>query len=118
MSYDTFIADVRDATHPVGTVMYIWQRRAVLEIHPADAEDRVHLALIMALHKGRGDGGRALRWICALADRHQVTLVGHIERGGDTGLSTRELRRWYKRHGFHCDRQLRLTRRPAGEGIA
>lgn len=56
----------------------------------------------------KGLAGKALTWICQLADRHGIELrlvaspviaavAGRTQK--DT-LTLRELKRWYKRHGF------------------
>ena len=51
-------------------------------------------------------------WLIDLADKHQVTLTGNVKRVGDEGLTVNQLRRWYKRNGFHVNRHLEMQRPP------
>ncbi|MBV9851099.1 MAG: hypothetical protein JO250_15625 [Armatimonadetes bacterium] len=52
---------------------------------------------------GKGYSGRALRWLCALADAHGVHLYLTVYglSGREPGfLSDEALEAWYRRHGF------------------
>ncbi len=83
---------------------------AGFEVYPFDG--RIMLGLVAAFHVGQGDGSRALRWFLQLADKHGVEVIGEVKPLGKNGLNTVELRRWYKRHGFHVNRHLQMTRQP------
>jgi hypothetical protein len=60
----------------------------------------VRLKEITSAEKNKGDGSRALRLICRLADRHNVTIMATVEPLGKDGLSKAELHSWYRRAGF------------------
>lgn len=73
----------------------------------------VLLELIRAEQKGRGDGSKALVWLCELADKHRVSITGQMspcDPEGE-GLDWKELRSWYVKHGFTID-GLEMHRRP------
>lgn len=55
---------------------------------------------ITSVEKGKGNGSRALRLICELADRHNVTIMATVEPLHTDGLSKADLHRWYRRAGF------------------
>jgi hypothetical protein len=62
--------------------------------------------------RGVGNGSRAMRTICELADSAGgVTLIGVI-RQFDGGLSNEQLRSWYERNSFTVDKENRIERRP------
>lgn len=61
----------------------------------------VWVSELRALTTGEGAGTRALRAICQLADKHQVTLRLIPLPIGPVGPKARQLRNWYARFGFH-----------------
>lgn len=67
--------------YPVSTAIYVSEIRTLLDLQ-------------------KGAGHRALAMLCGLADLHSVDLTLVPKRVGKRGLTTPELRRWYKRHGF------------------
>lgn len=69
--------------------------------------DRIHISWIQAIDHGKGQGKRALEHLTSLADKHGVHLTLHPERPKTMrgpGLSTKQLRDWYGRHGFKTER--------------
>lgn len=60
----------------------------------------IHLSLIQSLVSGIGEGRRGMNFVKDLADKHQVAITGSIKRLGNEGLTTADLRSWYKRNGF------------------
>jgi hypothetical protein len=107
---ESFMSDFHSMTaaHPWAWHLSVLDNYACLEIKPFDG--KILFGYITTLERGKGHGTKALRWLTDLADKHNVELVGHIERKGDEGLTTNQLRQWYKRHGFKVDRQLRIVR--------
>lgn len=93
-----------------------WNDNVTFEVKPFDG--KIMLAFIGALDQGRGDGSRALDWIVALARSHDVVLRGKVERRGDTGLTTQQLRQWYARHGFQVSRDGTIVMDPAADAQA
>ncbi len=65
--------------------------------------------------RGKGLATKALTWLCEIADRWGVELRLHAESLDREGLSTRQLRGWYGRHGFRPvpGRATTMRRRPA-----
>lgn len=53
---------------------------------------------IASFKHGEGHGRIALRWLCALADKHGVLLYSEIQPSGP--LDKEALAEWYKRYGF------------------
>ncbi len=73
----------------------------------------VAIHLIRALVKQNGHGTATLRWLCWLADKHGVTLVGMIEpTGRRPRLNRRQLKRWYAAHGFVVRKDWSMRREP------
>jgi hypothetical protein len=107
---EAFMSDFHSMTdtHPWATYFSVLDNYACFEIKPFDG--KILFGYITTLERGKGHGTKALRWLTDLADKHNVQLVGHIERKGDEGLTTNQLRQWYKRNGFKVDRQLRIVR--------
>jgi GNAT superfamily N-acetyltransferase len=94
--------------HPFTHVLRVWNGCAVFEVKQLRPElwggASVRLSFVQSLERGRGDGSRALDWFLDLARQHGVTVVGDVQRVGTEGLKVRELRAWYKRHGFRVAR--------------
>jgi len=107
---EAFMSDFYSMTeaHPWGRHLSVFQNYVWFEIVPFG--EKIILGYITTLKQGKGHGTKALRWLTDLADKHNVELVGQIERRGDKGLTTNHLRQWYKRYGFKVDRQLNVVR--------
>ncbi len=74
------------------------------EIHLVRLRTAKHLA-------GQGCGSKTLRWLCRLADRHDITIALEPIANAHAMLTNQELRAWYTRHGFVARRQW-LVRSP------
>lgn len=114
---DAFMAAFERETqpHPFTGHFRIWKGRVVFEVTPMRRElwkYDVALSFIQTLEPGKGDGSRALDWFLELARQHGAIVSGTVQRVGTRGLSTAELRRWYKRHGFTVARNGDLSFRP------
>ena len=78
-------------------------------------EDKAYVLWVQAHHPNTGKGSQAMRWLCALADKHGVEL--NLEAEPITGWETldqRGLIKWYRRfrfreRGYHDNW---MTRRP------
>lgn len=95
------------APHPFAGVFRVWAGRVVFEVKPLRRElwrADVSLSCIQSLEPGKGDGSRALDWFLGLARAHGAIVTGSVQRVGKSGLTDRELRAWYKRHGFKVAR--------------
>jgi len=88
-----------------------WKPVAAFEVKPFDG--RIDLGCIRTFERRKGHGTRALKWLCQLADKHVVTIVGEIKPVGveRPRLGVAELRQWYKRHGFEVTGR-KIVRRP------
>lgn len=111
---DAFMEEFYSSTaaHPFSRHLSVFENCVVFEVKPFYAVDVIRFGFIQTLYKAQGDGSRALQWLIDLADKHQVTLTGNVKRVGDEGLTVNQLRRWYKRNGFHVNRHLEMQRPP------
>jgi len=109
---DAFMDEFHSSTaaHPFSRHFSVFENCVVFEVKPF--VDVISFGFIQTLYKAQGDGSRALQWLVDLADKHQVTLTGNVKRVGDEGLTVNQLRRWYKRNGFHVNRHLEMQRPP------
>lgn len=62
----------------------------------------LHLGHVAALGAPRqGGGGRAVKMLCDLADKHNVKITLTAKSTSDERMNTAQLRSWYGRFGFH-----------------
>lgn len=111
---DAFLADFHAQTveHPMAHFMRIWENRVAFEVK-SEFGKKIRLGCIYTLERGKGHASPALDWLCALADQHQVQIVGHIKPVGDKPrLNFNQLRQWYKRHGFDVILRSEISRFP------
>lgn len=73
-----------------------------------DPNHSVHLSDINTSARSGGFGSKALTWLCALADKHNVTITGlakaYTRARDKSALSQKDLIAWYARHGFSVKR--------------
>ena len=129
MSLDKFMQEYDQSTvpHPLipKTRVYIVDPQSKLasyvNFEVSVQDDSISLDFIGCLihFKRKGLGSKGLKWFLSLADKHQVSVTGRINKTGQDpeNLSSLELRRWYKRHGFIFDRHGNGHREPASEII-
>ena len=100
MSVKTFIREFQKSTepNPLNNRESIWEETVCFELRPFSGN--IRLSNIRALTPGNGDGTEALRWLCALADKHGVTITGTVEPTWSAPLNKTALKAWYCRHGF------------------
>lgn len=102
------------AQHPFANFERLWPKEnpiATFEVKPFG--DSIRLSCVQSLERGKGNGSRALDWLCQLADAHGVTIKGHIKPVGDKPrLNVNQLRQWYKRHGFQVILRTDIVRFP------
>ena len=80
--------------------------------------DKVQIHMIRALVKQNGHGTATLRWLCWLADKHGVTLVGVIEpTGRRPRLSRRQLKKLVRRSRIRGEKRLEYEARTAHSGF-
>lgn len=102
-----------------GSIML--RNSVIIALQAARLPDRITLTYIWVSpsRRGHGDGTVALKQVLAIADLALVEIVVRphaFDRrhegppGGGTGPATRELIRWYERHGFLRKDALRLIR--------
>ena len=70
------------------------------ELVPSWKDDTIRLGAIIAFKKNAGNGTRALKWLCKLADKYEVKIVGQVERINKDGLNSEQLKKWYRKNGF------------------
>lgn len=100
-----FMQDFESGTalHPTSRHLRVWGNKAAFEVSIFNGV--IRLSYIGTTSLGKGHGTRALRWLLELADKHGVEMRGTIHRVGREGLSERELRLWYVRHGVKNEKK-------------
>ena len=102
-----FFKDFRSGTvpHPWHPRMAIWNESVGIEL--SAFAGHAHLSSIISfMHKNVGEASRALKWLCALANKHGVTIdldVKPLKNAGAAqgkNLNKAQLIAWYKRNGF------------------
>lgn len=79
----------------------------------------IWLSSIRTFERGRDHASVALNWLCGLADRHRVAIIGEakpyntalIDDVQLAGLDATQLAAWYERHGFKVN-ALYMRREP------
>lgn len=104
-----------DDLHKSSTEHFSNHRARVIgkaHVHISGDSDGVHIHDIQSHEPGSGAGTHALKHLTKLADKHKVKLHLHAKGYGDT--STHQLKKWYKKHGFHSseDDPSDMTRHP------
>ena len=98
----------------------IYKNSVGIELERSYLDKAVRISSIRSFNRGEGDGSAALDWLCALADKHRVRLIGEPvpydtrirdDRSHKSSLNREQLMGWYKRHGFEVS-LLQITREP------
>jgi len=97
MSVRSFMVEYRAGTELI-TFSRFWCKCVNISIAPH--RTWITLCRIEAINAGNGDGGRALKWLCWLADKHGVRISGMADPFGSRFLELEKLLDWYVRHGF------------------
>lgn len=100
---DFLRATERTMMYEPGVLSGVFDKHVTLECKPRGQEGVV-LSSIQAIPVFQGHGGRAMRFLCGLADRHKIVLKLHVQPfGHDIGsplYHEHSLSRWYMRRGF------------------
>lgn len=104
-SCDAFLGEFEAATvtHPFDSRLRIWDNNVVFEVKQFNG--KIDLSFIQSIDKGCKHGSRGLLWFLEMASRHSVAIHGYAKRVGAEGLDQRQLKAWYKRHGFSINTQ-------------
>ena len=109
--------------HPFDRRLRIWDDAIGLWLRGSGRD--VELMTIMTFaDKNQGEGSRALKWVCDLADKHGVELVLNVSpiknAGSRTGknLNKSELTKWYAKNGFVKDKEYDMRRNAKGSDAA
>lgn len=98
-----------------GELSGMWDHSVNLTVRPNARDNYIELSSIQAMPVSHGHGGRALQWLCNLADQHRLILKAYPQPFGLTAQSPlREaaaLSHWYMRRGFQQDGHV-LKRTP------
>jgi len=88
---------------------------AMLDVSPI-GKNLIHLSSILSSESGRGNGAAGLKMLIDLADKHGLSIDLTAKAfGREQTLSTKQLKKWYGRHGFEETRGDRMIRKPAQE---
>lgn len=114
MSLMSFFSEFDELTarNPLNNRASVWDNAVALEVKPFDG--CVRLSNIRSLQPGRGDGTRALLWLMALADKHDVFITGAAKPTGAKRLTKTALKSWYRRHDFAVSSKGEIRYTPAG----
>ena len=114
------ISECRSQTspNPFQPAMMIWNDCVGVEL--TRWQGRVHISSIMTfVDKNKGNASACMRWLCALADKHQVALELEpvpIQNAGardGTNLNKKTLTAWYTRCGFKKTDGDMMVRQPS-----
>lgn len=98
----------------------IYKKIAGIELEQSNIDKSIRISSIRTFDRGKGHGSVALDWLCVLADKHKVALIGEPipyntrirdNRLHKSFLNREQLMQWYKRHGFEVS-LLQITREP------
>jgi|GEM_PF-5998259 len=117
-----FAQDFSRATEPTmmedpGIVSGVWEKHVTIKYRVWDKNSLV-LAEIFATPAGQRHGGKGLRFLCGLADKHKLSIKLNARPIGYEAQSRLrdecELLGWYKQHGFtRTDSGTLMIRIPA-----
>jgi hypothetical protein len=82
--------------HPMNDRLRVIGKTAV---HVSPGPDGIHLHDIQSHDRGKGDGGKALKHLTKLSDKHKVPISG-VADAYENRRHTERLKNWYVRHGF------------------
>lgn len=94
--------------HPFDRRLRIWNDSVGLTLR-GDGKEVSLMTIMTFTDKNQGDGSKALKWVCDLADKHGVDMnldVSPIKNAGSrTGknLNKKDLTAWYARNNFKKD---------------
>jgi GNAT superfamily N-acetyltransferase len=111
-----FMRDVwRETTpNPFDTSERVWMQRAAFTLSIFDGA--IHISAMRSFERGKGDGSKALDWLCQTADVHGVTLSGGAKPYGDQPrLNSKALRAFYRARGFEIKTTGAMRRAPRGK---
>jgi hypothetical protein len=87
--------------NPLCHVEQIWKGAVALRLYVPWNCGQCFITRIRSLEPGQGNASQALKWLCDLADKHQIKLYLRVEPFGDKPHMTKpQLKAWYKRNGF------------------
>lgn len=120
------IVENADPARKMQDAFRVWCRantpNCYIDFMPGDTPDEVEVdsLWIDPEHRGNGEASRALRMLCALADKYGITLsLAPVPTDDETpGLDSDDLRGFYRRCGFewnHGDRGMPMIRTPQTE---
>lgn len=112
---DNFLKDYEAETkeNALNPKVRIWQDSVGFEL--SKFGKGIHISSITNFaKKGTGKASAALTWLCALADKHHVTLELIVEPIGhdDGNLNKNQLKAWYKRNNFMNMGNDKMVRSP------
>lgn len=107
------------APHPFDRRQSIYNDSVGIGLLPSRGSKDVDLQSIMSfVSKRQGEGSKALKWLCGLADKHGITLRLDIQPIKNAGtregksLTKAELRTWYESNGFKRESGDHFVRQP------
>lgn len=116
-----FLAEFRASTNYQCGAGWINTVEIVLGINESGLYPENSVTIYCVIQHGAretGEASKALRWVCSLADKHDVTLSLYVEpiKKYQPGLSIVQLRKWYTRAGFvrYENHPYVMERKPRG----
>lgn len=119
---DAFFTEFHNETaaNPFQPRMSIWKDTIGIEMSKFGG--KAHMSSIMSFEKkNAGQASAALKWLCELADKHNVTMdliVSPIKNAGAVegkSLTKSQLTAWYAKNGFVKTRNDTMERTPKKE---
>lgn len=103
--------------HPFDRRLRIWNDAIGLWLRPGEDKEAELMTIMTFVDKNQGEGSKALKWVCDLADKHGVDLTLNVSpiknAGSRTGknLNKKELTSWYAKNGFVKDKVYDMRRK-------
>ena len=114
--FENFWHDITDQTsHVEGgwEDVRMWEDRVIFELRESGPmECCIDGITTFEDYRRQGYGTMAMQWLCSIADKHSICLVGIIDPHGYNVPNTKQLKRFYRSFGFRCGHDLSLTRKP------
>lgn len=114
-----FLQEFAESTRavPYSTSKRLWDEKTILVVSFQDQgnkytvnPDHIYLEYIEAKKRRQGHGTEAMRWLTALADKHDLAITVDLEH--------KSLAKWYMQFGFtRCSVLERLIREPGASNI-
>lgn len=118
----TFLSEFNNVCKPRRNICgRLFSNTVRIELNEVNSHEyRLNWIYVQPKERGKGHASFALRWLCDLADAHNIRLslspANLMVRTGDMGMNTLQLTAWYQKFGFvRIGMQDEMMRYPNGK---